>query len=57
MPMMPCRRRWCAHRNGGADPFALIVLEITGDRFTSMTSFLDTDTLFPLFGLPPTFPA
>lgn len=45
------------YRNGGADPFALIVLEIDGDRFTSMTSFLDTEALFPLFGLPATFPA
>lgn len=42
------------YRNGGATPFALIVLELTGDRFTSMTSFLDVEALFPKFGLPPT---
>jgi RNA polymerase sigma-70 factor (ECF subfamily) len=44
------------YRQGGAEPFALIVLELTGDRFTSMTSFLDTETLFPRFGLPAKFP-
>jgi RNA polymerase sigma-70 factor, ECF subfamily len=44
------------YRQGGDQPFALIVLEGTGDRLTSMTSFLDTETLFPLFGLPPKFP-
>jgi RNA polymerase sigma-70 factor (ECF subfamily) len=38
---------------GGHRPFALIVLEVAGDRFASMTSFLDTETLFPRFGLPP----
>jgi RNA polymerase sigma-70 factor (ECF subfamily) len=41
------------YRQGGDQPFALIVLELQGDRFASMTSFLDTETLFPLFGLPP----
>lgn len=45
------------YRADGAKPFALIVLELTGDRLTSMTSFLDTETLFPLFGLPPSLPA
>ena len=32
--------------------WALIVVEASGDRLTSMTSFLDTPSLFPLFGLP-----
>lgn len=45
------------YRNGGAEPWALIVLEMEGDEITSMTSFLDTQTLFPLFGLPPRLPA
>jgi RNA polymerase sigma-70 factor (ECF subfamily) len=40
------------YRQGGDQPFALIVLELTGDRFTSMTSFLEPERLFPLFGLP-----
>jgi RNA polymerase sigma-70 factor (ECF subfamily) len=29
------------------------VLELSGDRIVGMTSFLDTETLFPQFGLPP----
>jgi len=37
----------------GHEPWALIVLEPSGDRFAAMTFFLDTETLFPLFGLPP----
>ncbi len=41
------------YRNGGAEPWALIVLEMEGEQISSMTSFLDTQTLFPLFGLPP----
>lgn len=40
------------YRDGGRTPFSLLVLELSGDRFTSMTSFLDVDVLFPLFGLP-----
>jgi len=41
------------YRDGGRTPFALLALEVRGDRITSMTSFLDPDVLFPLFGLPP----
>lgn len=37
---------------GGHKAWALIVLELSGDRISAMTSFLDTETLFPLFGLP-----
>jgi RNA polymerase sigma-70 factor, ECF subfamily len=33
-------------------PWALIVLELSGDRITAMNSFLDTAALFPRFGLP-----
>jgi RNA polymerase sigma-70 factor (ECF subfamily) len=36
----------------GYDPWALQVLEISGGRIAEMTFFLETDTLFPLFGLP-----
>ena len=32
--------------------WALIVLEVSGDRITAMNSFLDTAALFPQFGLP-----
>jgi RNA polymerase sigma-70 factor, ECF subfamily len=34
-------------------PWALIVLELDGDRIAAMNSFLDTETLFPRFGFPP----
>lgn len=40
------------YRQGGAEPWALIVLELAGDRITGMTSFLDTAAWFPMFGLP-----
>jgi len=42
---------------GGHAPWALIVLELEGDRIVSWNSFLDTEKLFPLFGLPPRLPA
>jgi RNA polymerase sigma-70 factor (ECF subfamily) len=38
--------------DGGYEPWALQVLELSGDRIVELTFFLDTDTLFPLFGLP-----
>jgi RNA polymerase sigma-70 factor (ECF subfamily) len=38
---------------GSLEPWALLVLEISGDRVGGMTFFLDTERLFPLFGLPP----
>lgn len=40
------------YRRGGAEPWALLLLEVDGDRVTSMTAFLDVETLFPRFGLP-----
>jgi RNA polymerase sigma-70 factor (ECF subfamily) len=42
---------------GGYAPWALQVIEITGDRIARMTFFLDTATLFPSFGLPDHLPA
>lgn len=39
------------YREGGAQPWALLMLELDGDRITSMTSYLDVETLFPRFGL------
>jgi RNA polymerase sigma-70 factor (ECF subfamily) len=38
--------------DGGYDPWALQVLELDGGRVVEFTFFLDTETLFPLFGLP-----
>jgi RNA polymerase sigma-70 factor (ECF subfamily) len=40
------------YRNGGATPWAVIMLELREDRIASMTSYLDVETLFPRFGLP-----
>jgi RNA polymerase sigma-70 factor (ECF subfamily) len=37
---------------GGYEPWALQVLELSEGRIEEITFFLDTDTLFPLFGLP-----
>ena len=39
--------------DGGYEPWALQVLELSGGRIVELTFFLDTETLFPLFGLPP----
>jgi RNA polymerase sigma-70 factor, ECF subfamily len=36
----------------GYDPWALQVLELSEGRIVEFTFFLDTETLFPLFGLP-----
>jgi RNA polymerase sigma-70 factor (ECF subfamily) len=41
---------------GGHKPWALIVLELEGPSIAHMVSFLDTERLFPLFGLPPALP-
>jgi RNA polymerase sigma-70 factor (ECF subfamily) len=38
---------------GSFHPWSLIVLEISGDRIAAMNHFLDTEALFPRFGLPP----
>jgi RNA polymerase sigma-70 factor, ECF subfamily len=42
---------------GGHAPWALVVLELSGERVASMTSFLDTASVFPVFGLPMKLPA
>jgi RNA polymerase sigma-70 factor (ECF subfamily) len=41
----------------GFRPWALIVLELSGERIAAWNSFLDTEALFPLFGLPRHLPA
>jgi RNA polymerase sigma-70 factor, ECF subfamily len=38
--------------DGGYEPWALMVLELSEGRIAELTFFLDTETLFPLFGLP-----
>jgi RNA polymerase sigma-70 factor (ECF subfamily) len=42
--------------DGGYAPWALQVLEISGDRIAGLNFFLSTDELFPVFGLPPHLP-
>jgi RNA polymerase sigma-70 factor (ECF subfamily) len=39
--------------DGGWEPWALQVLEISDGRISGANFFLDTASLFPLFGLPP----
>ena len=53
MPVEACggTPAFAQYRQAGAQPWALILLELTDERITSMTSFLDVETLFPRFGL------
>jgi RNA polymerase sigma-70 factor, ECF subfamily len=43
--------------DGGYEPWALQVLELEAGRIVEFTFFLDTEALFPLFGLPLEFDA
>lgn len=53
VPVEACgTRAFAQYRQGGAQPWALIILEMDGSSITSQTSFLDVETLFPRFGLP-----
>ncbi|MFW6198017.1 MAG: RNA polymerase subunit sigma-70, partial [Myxococcota bacterium] len=50
---MPAFGQYRPGDDGGPHrPWALAVLELSGDRIAAWTSFLDTERLFPLFGLP-----
>lgn len=42
------------YRAGGT-PWAIQVIEAADGRVTALQSFLDTERLFPLFGLPPRY--
>ena len=42
---------------GGYMPWALQVIEVSGDRIAGIHSFLDTERVFPGFGLPARLPA
>jgi RNA polymerase sigma-70 factor, ECF subfamily len=39
--------------DGGYEPWALQVVEVKDGKIVELTFFLDTETVFPLFGLPP----
>jgi RNA polymerase sigma-70 factor, ECF subfamily len=39
--------------DGGYEPWALQVLEVSEGKIVELTFFLDTERVFPLFGLPP----
>ncbi|MFO0749532.1 MAG: sigma-70 family RNA polymerase sigma factor [Myxococcota bacterium] len=48
----PAFGQYRVHEDGRYRAWAMVVLELGGDRVTAMTSFLDTEALFPIFGLP-----
>jgi RNA polymerase sigma-70 factor, ECF subfamily len=43
--------------DGGYEPWALMVVELAEDGIGELTFFLDTERVFPLFGLPLEYPA
>lgn len=49
---LPAFGQYRCDAQGRYHPWSLIVLELRGPRVQAMTHFLDTETLFPLFGLP-----
>jgi RNA polymerase sigma-70 factor (ECF subfamily) len=53
---MPAWAQYKPGADGGREPWALIVPEVSGDRIVELTFFLDTQRLFPLFGLPDHLP-
>jgi RNA polymerase sigma-70 factor, ECF subfamily len=53
----PAFAQYRADPTGGHMPWALHVLEISGGKISGLHTFLDTETLYPLFGLPPHLPA
>jgi RNA polymerase sigma-70 factor (ECF subfamily) len=48
----PAYGQYRQHPQGGHAPWALQVLEISDGRIVVMNSFLDSERLFPMFGLP-----
>jgi RNA polymerase sigma-70 factor (ECF subfamily) len=49
---MPAWGQYKPAPDGGSEPWALIVPEVSGGRIVELTFFLDVQRLFPLFGLP-----
>lgn len=54
---LPAFAQYRVNPEGGHKAWALVVLELQGDKIVDWISFLDTETLFPRFGLPLTLPA
>ena len=50
---LPAFGQYRCDPEGGYMPFAIQVLEISGGRITGYNAFLDTEVLFPMFGLAP----
>jgi RNA polymerase sigma-70 factor, ECF subfamily len=40
------------YRQGGAQPWGIVLLDIEGDRVARLHYFLDVETVFPRFGMP-----
>ncbi len=49
---MPAWGQYKPAPNGGHEPWSVIVPEVSDGRIVELTFFLDTQRLFPLFGLP-----
>ena len=49
---LPAFGQYKPNAEGGYDPWALQVIEVEDGQIVELTFFLDTATLFPLFGLP-----
>jgi RNA polymerase sigma-70 factor (ECF subfamily) len=50
---MPAFGQYKPSDSGGYEPWSLQVVEVSAGRISGISFFLDTDRLFPLFGLPP----
>jgi RNA polymerase sigma-70 factor (ECF subfamily) len=53
----PAFAQYRRNPEGGRKAWALIVLELTGNQISCVTSFLDAENLFPRFGFPLTLPS
>ena len=53
---LPAFGQYRLGQDGIHRPWSLTVLELSGDRVARWNAFLDTDRLFPLFGLPASLP-
>lgn len=52
---LPTYAQYKPNPDGGYAPWALMVVEVKEGRISELTFFLDTQRLFPLFGVPLTF--